>query len=158
MTLEMKQQEYIDDRINNKPVNINFSKTLKSVIENAKTRADKDIKEANDIKEKIKKDDNLSKNKGIQDMIIIIDPYLNIVADNPATKTYYLNALEDMLENLNTLINKMENNNNTNKITKTDIKDNIKNSEQSNEWWLKALIADDKWMEENKGINKIQLK
>lgn len=162
MALEMKQQEYIDDRINNEPININFSKTLKSVIKDAEKRADEYKQETNDIKKKIVEDNSLSNNESIQEMISMIDNYLVIVADEPATKTYYLNALDDMLKKLNTLIDKIKekpiDSNNANITPNTNITNNIKNSEQSNEWWLKALITDDNWMEENEGINKIQLK
>ena len=162
MALEMKQQEYIDDRINNEPININFSKTLKSVIKDAEKRADEYKQETNDIKKKIVEDNSLSNNESIQEMISMIDNYLVIVADEPATKTYYLNALDDMLKKLNTLIDKIKekpiDSNNANITPNTNITKNIKNSEQSNEWWLKALIADDNWMKKNEGINEVQLR
>lgn len=105
MALEMKQQEYIDDRINNEPVNIKFKNTFLSIKKDTETRREEYEKSVNKMKDIINKNKELVNNTELNGTMTTIETYLKIVKDEPETKTYYLNEIKKILDRVTKIIN-----------------------------------------------------
>ncbi len=103
MALEMMNKENLDNKINNEPLKINLSNTVKRIEEHAEKEYKGLLNEFNEVKKEkgfIEWDKNSSQNEKTKEAIDSIQTYLDIVKEDPKTTTYYINEARKLLQDL----------------------------------------------------------